>query len=155
MMCLSLFSTMAVFMYVASRIKSKFWKISTSIFITIFVLLLLAAYVVCIFIRPICLSIELLIIIAGICACLYKIRDISWMSLLIGAIILIGLIIYAYYYGSVVGYITYRIDDFGGLKIKGNYQFYRTVTFLGDFCLPFTAIFNILVYPFWLRDRDS
>lgn len=88
-----------------------------------------------------------------IAVCLYHLFSNRWWQLLLGLFVFVSFSIFMYYHGSVVGEMTFRISDIGGMAVTGSYTFYRWATYTSDVIYPFALVFNLLISPFWLRNK--
>lgn len=85
--------------------------------------------------------------------CLYKINHVSFERCGIGLTILAIIGYYMYYNGDIMGEMTYKISDAGGMVYTGSYQLYRWTTYFAEVIFPSALIFNLFVSPFWKRER--
>lgn len=97
------------------------------------------------------------ILIIQLLACtFYRIKYTFIWQLWIGALSFIGIAIYMYYSGSVIGELLYSISgDAGATVSKMNYNDYRYLTYSKDVLIPWFCLFNIVVSPFWLRNTKG
>lgn len=96
------------------------------------------------------------ILMIQLLACtIYRIKYTFIGQRLIGVLSFIGIGIYMYYNGSVIGEIQYFISDAGGMHSKLDYNVYRWLTYTWDVLIPWFLLFNIVVSPFWLRNAKG
>lgn len=86
---------------------------------------------------------------------LYCFRYNKRWQVLLGLTLFIALSIYMYYHGSVCGEMEFRIADMGGIALVGSYTLYRWATYASDVIFPFALVFNLLISPFWLRNKTN
>lgn len=80
--------------------------------------------------------------------CLYRIHKTKLVRIIIGVVVMIALGIYMYYNGTVASE-SYISSSF---NFNPDYKLYQLATYSSDVLIPFSAIYNLLISPFWTRN---
>lgn len=144
------------FVFLSLKNMKRGWGITISIIIVIIELFLCGISLLgFVFDDNIGISMTYIAILQMMLCTIYKFKNISSIEKTLGLLVFVGLCVFMYYYGSVVGELEYVISDAGGMHRKTSYNIYRWSVYTFDVLLLWFPLFNWLISPFWMRKPNS